>query len=239
MHGEQVVLNISSEEKRHPGEENLVWWKPTAANAEALVDLYSEKIHGSHPKSLVYVPTIEHGNLFFSALEKRFGEGYGRFAHSKMSDGDFLESIRHWQANGGPLISIKRLGRGFRATGAYAVFHTYQTTSPELYAQRTGRAWAKTEASIPDLYVLEVAWNRRGCFANLARLLGLIDYPGPSVFSRKLKPLLAEQRKRSEKEEKLRDQVRQGEVSPVFVGIPLQETWRRRFVELLRQTGGI
>lgn len=239
MIGERIAVDLASEEKGRSSEGAMIWWLPTRENAEALAEIYAEKIHASRPKSLVFVPTIRHGELFLEALGRRFGDKVGRLVHSRMSDEEFFDSLGEWRENGGPLVSIKRIGRGFRATGADAVFHTYQTSSPELYAQRTGRAWGKTSGEQPDLYVLEVAWNRRSSFANLARLLGLVDYPGPKVSSRNLQRFLKEDGERQERRKDLEESVKRGAVSPIFVGIPMVEGWRQEFKAVLERAGGV
>lgn len=239
MRGDRLVLTIDSDTHYDANGETMIWWRGTPESARALAEIYAERLHSNYPKTMVYVPTIEHGQLLLEALRNRLGRNCGYLIHSQMSDADFIRSIGEWESDGGPLISVRRLGRGFRAEGTHAVFHTYQTTSVELFAQRTGRAWARSSNAMPDLYVLEAAWNQRGSFANLARLLGLIDYPGTTIQSRNIRPLLEEQDERESRHKALAESIERGEVSPVFVGIPLEATWRRIFAEVLQREGGI
>jgi len=239
MRGERVAVDLSSQEGESFAEGQMIWWQATQENAEALAGIYAKHIHGSYQKNLVFVPTIEHGELLLAAMQKRFGKKSAQLVHAEMGDTDFFDRLSHWEKKGGALLSIKRIGRGFRGTGTEAVFHTYQTSSPELYAQRTGRAWGKTDKDQRDLFVLEVAWNRRASFANLARLLGLIDYPGRQVNTRDIKPLLEEKKKRDEAKISLDEAIQQGKVSPVFIGVPMAESWRSIFKTILVRAGGI
>src|SRR4029450_6477968 len=99
------------------------------------------------------------------------------FVHSKLDPKQLERPLAQWEEEGGILISVKMLSHGFRGKGTDAVFHTYQSSSPEFFAQRTGRAWGGEEGVQTDpLYVLEATWDREP-FSNLARLLGLGDYP--------------------------------------------------------------
>ncbi len=227
MRGDRVMIKIDYEEKRGVNE-SMIWWKPTQRNADLLTEVYTQRIHEKYPRSLVYVPTIEHGELLLEAFRKRFGNEYGTLLHSVLDDGNFQTELKQWEKNGGPLISIRMMGRGFRATDTGAIFHTYQTTSPEFFAQRTGRAWGKPSREMDDLYVLEVTWNARGSFTNLARLLGLIDYP-LELQTRNLGRIKKEQSERQQRQEDFDSAISQGEVSTSFVGIPLEESWRQEF----------
>ncbi|MFO1519174.1 MAG: DNA-directed RNA polymerase subunit alpha C-terminal domain-containing protein [bacterium] len=243
MRGERVMVEtsrVTSEEKQSAEEGRMIWWEANEANAEALAEIYHQNLYGRHHKNLVFVPTIEHARLLEAAFQKRYGSDYAQAVHSDMEDGPFDAALAHWAQLGGALISVRRLSRGFRGTGADAVFHTYQTDSPELFAQRTGRAWGQPEGEIlNDLYVLEATWNSRGSFANLARLLGLVDYPPRPLSSRGLRERLDAQNERQKREREIQENIQVGKVDAVFSKIPVLESWRRRFEEVVQAAGGV
>lgn len=237
MHGDRVMMKLDNEERRL-GSERMIWWKATDQNADLLVEIYLDRIHGKYNRSLVYVPTIQHGELLLKAFRKRLGKEYGALLHSLLEENEFKTELAKWEQNAGPLISVRMMGRGFRATDTGAVFHTYQTTSPEYFAQRTGRAWGKASVEMEDLYVLEATWNARGSFTNLARLLGLVDYP-LTLRTRDLGRIKEEQGQRRRQQDELDAAIIRGEVATSFVGIPLEQSWRQKFNEVCTQFKGI
>jgi len=241
LRGERIDLRVSFEES-HAGEERIITWAPTQTNAEMLAEIYGERLLPHYGKTLVYVSTIAHGRLLQKVLKEKCGSSHPvHFVHSDedMNDGEFLSTIDAWKKDGGALISIRRVARGFRAGSlgpVGAVFHTYQSDSPELFAERTGRAWAFDKS---DLLVLEAVWNGRGSFVNLARLLGLVDYPGQSFSTRTLKKKQNEQEAKENRRRELLLAVERGDVSPEFAGIPLLESWRSAVSALLSEHGGV
>lgn len=238
MWGEQLrIYEVETEETAIPGRERLISWKPTPENAKILAEQFGDRIRNEYSRSLLYVQTIQHGQLLSEAIREAFPGEPVYFVHSRMGERDFTRQLAEWREGGGPLISIRRLSRGFRGTGVGAVFHTYQTTSPELFAQRTGRAWGKAEPETPDLYVLETPWSNSPQFANLARALGYYHYPRRQISTRTIDPDLEEARRQREYEDEVR--TTQGSLHVSVEGTPLLESWRENFQEILSQAGGI
>lgn len=239
MIGEREFLRIESEETEKDGE-TMIWWRPTPQNAEALAEIYRDKIHGAYEDSLLFVPTIRHGELLKQALEGALGEGRAKLVHSQMPEPAVEQELLAWGEAKGPLISVKKLSRGFRGTGVGAVFHTYQTSSMELFAQRTGRAWGLPEgAAFSPLFVLEATWNGSASFANLARLLGLADYDQPRFRTEGLD--LENLPKSPPPKEAIEAQAPKPdrEADGLFRKVPLLEGWRTLFEVILQQAGGI
>lgn len=240
MHGERVIMNSSFEEKNDPSGESMVWWQANSESADALAELYDQRLHGNYRKILIFVPTIEHGDLLRSALCRKYGDEQFHTAHSSMKDEDFDQVIASWQGNGGTLISVRRLTRGFRGTGTDAVFHTYQTDSAELFGQRTGRAWGQDGRSeLSPLYVLETAWSQRPSMATLARLLGLVEYPQHGFSTKGLRAILENIRDRRQNEKNIQSQIELGTIFPSFARIPLLESWRTTFSSTVVQQGNV
>jgi superfamily II DNA or RNA helicase len=239
MRGERLPVRIEGQRMLATGGERMIWWKATPKNAEFLARLFEEKIRPEARKSLVFVPTIRHGRLLQKALERMYGQGFVRFVHSGVNPDLVSAQLQAWRDRGGALISIRMLSRGFRATGAEAIFHTYQTDSLELFGQRTGRAWGVAEGiSLPDLYVLEATWGAGGEFANLPRLAGLVDYPKDVFETRSLKGSSPTIEKKTEQRRRRAEAIRQGKVSPLFARVPMSQDWQRIFSEILEKAGG-
>ncbi|HSA59325.1 MAG TPA: DNA-directed RNA polymerase subunit alpha C-terminal domain-containing protein [bacterium] len=242
MRGERQRVHIESQKMTSKGGERMVWWKATPANAEFLAELFDQKIHSASRRSLVFVPTIRHGRLLKKALEARHGQGFVRFVHSGTDmDGYRVNAeLQLWKERGGALISVRMISRGFRATGADAVFHTYQTDSLELFGQRTGRAWGVLEGmTLADLSVLELAWGLQGSFANLPRLAGLVDYPKSVFETRSLKGSFRGLETKSRQRRERAQCIRAGRVSPLFARVPLSQEWQRLFAGILEREGGL
>jgi len=243
MIGEREFLQIESETPPEKNGENMVWWKPTLANARVLAEIYQDKIHKKYADSLVFVPTIRHADLLKEAFDERFGEKYAKVVHSGMkeeeNDNQVEKAISEWERDKGALISVKKLSRGFRGTGVGAVFHTYQTSSMELYAQRTGRAWGLPEdAKLAPLFVLEATWNRTASFANLARLLGLADYSDERLFTEKVDFEAVAKKPAPKIEAETNDKVSR-QSQDLFAEVPILEGWRTVFDTILHQGGGV
>jgi superfamily II DNA or RNA helicase/DNA-directed RNA polymerase alpha subunit len=248
MHGERVPMTIPATEKRSALESQMIWWNPTEENARALANLYDQKIHGRFRKNLVYVPTTKHAQVLRDALRERHGKNYAHTVHSKMEqtgqqgtiETDMKKVIEHWEENGGALISVRMLGRGFRGTGVDSVFHTYQTSSVELLFQRTGRAWGQSaDHPFPELFVLEASWNPRGPYANLPCALGLVDYPSKGFSTHGLRKKIESSRQRKKDREELEQKISIGQAEPLFTKIPLAEEWRKGFGDILLNVGGM
>jgi len=248
MQGDRVLLSIPAEKRQSVEERDMIWWPATGANAEILADIYDSHLYGVYRRNAVFVPTIKHAELLRDALRKRHGQDYAFALHSEMDqrgeagslDRDFDRVIEHWEREGGAVISIGQLNRGYRGKGIDACFHTYESSSSELFGQRTGRGWAGTPGEeAPDYYVLEVTWNRRSRYANLARLLGLVDYPLRSFSSRGLVERLERANQARNKREELDVELRERRVAPLFEGIPLVRIWREAFQEALERAGGL
>lgn len=242
MRGERQHVHIESQKMTSKGGERMVWWKATPANAEFLAELFDQKIHTTSRRSLVFVPTIRHGRLLKKALEARHGKGFVRFVHSGTDmDGDRVNAeLQLWKERGGALISVRMISRGFRATGAKAVFHTYQSDSLELFGQRTGRAWGIVEGmTLADLYVLELAWGLKSTFANLPRLAGLVDYPKEIFETRSLKGSFRNLETKSRQRRERAEGIRAGRVSPLFTCVPLSHEWQKLFAGILDREGGV
>lgn len=238
MEGERIVLKLASDKKSGADGEKMIWWAATPENARELAAIYGDKIRGKYPSSLTFVPTIEHGRLFEAAMAEAYGEGTSRMVHSQMSEGEYRAAMTAFQS-GGNLTSVQMLSRGFRGTGTGAVFHTYQSSSAELVAQRTGRAWGGEEGKImPDLYVLEAAWSERDAFATLARLCGLVEAPLRRFSTRGLRATVEKIRRRKEWEGERTISIERGEAAPYFNTVPLTEAWRRRFRDVMKAEGG-
>jgi hypothetical protein len=240
MEGDRVVLKISSQTAQGSEGEKMIWWKPTIENARALVEIYDQKIQGKYGRSLTFVPTIEHGKLIEQGMVEKYGEGKSHFVHSQMSDEEIHAVLERHEKEGGNLTSVKMISRGYRGTGTGGVFHTYQSSSSELVAQRTGRAWGVREGeNYPDLYVLEAAWSERDSFATLARLCGLIETPLEKFSTRGLKDAVLKIKRRKKLEEERGLRIEQGEATPFFKNVPLAEEWRTLIGEILKHEGGV
>ncbi len=248
MKGDRVVLTIESERKETVEDHDMIWWKATEQNAEALADIYDQKIFGQYRRSSIYVPTIEHAELLKTALRKRHGENHAFAVHSEMQsrgaegsiDRNFDQVIQHWETNGGAVISIGQLSRGYRGKGIDACFHTYQSSSVELFAQRTGRGWGGNPMeTLPEYYVLEVAWDKKSRYANLARLLGLVDYPPRELYSREVSERMEKLKSRQAEKVALTAAVRTAKVVALFERVPLLQEWRRDFSQALDNVGGV
>jgi len=248
MRGDRVILSIPAEKRESVEDREMIWWPATEANAEVLADIYDQHLHGTYRRNAIFVPTIKHAELLKEALRKRYGSDYAFAVHSEMEqkgeagsiDQDFDRVIAHWEQKGGALISIGQLSRGYRGKGMDACFHTYESSSLELFGQRTGRGWAGIPGEeLPDYYVLEVTWNPRSRYANLARLLGLADYPLRDFSSRGLRERMAATAERKRERQVLEDQVRERRVVPLFEKIPLVKIWRERFQALVQQAGDL
>jgi len=239
--GSQIKVSnhdIEAETRRQVSQK-LVWWKPTKLNANSLANIYFDKIHGNHEKNLIYVPSIKHGELIEEALREVFEERYGMpppnalfgFVHSSKPDEENNLEMEKWR-QGGALISINKLKASFRGTGTGAIFHTYQTTSPELYTQRTGRGWGNPD-DLPPLFIYEVSWTGDGFkqdqtqFMNLARLFGLVDYDFRTFDTRVPHPNLTPD---SESEDLEVNSIRS---QASFSGVPKLAKWRDDMVSLI------
>lgn len=240
MEGERVMLTLLSKDVGGVGAEKMIWWDATELNAGLLTKIYEDKIHSRFADCLVFVPTIEHGELLQEAMAERYGADYARLVHSGMEEEDVDRVMAEWEIKKGPLISVKKLSRGFRGTGTASVFHTYQTDSMELFAQRTGRAWGKPEGSdLPNLYVLEATWKADASFANLARLLGLAEYSRERLFTEELDFDRIQEENRIAYQKRKSDPAEAVERSnPLFADLPILETWRTAFGKLFQEAGG-
>lgn len=248
MRGDRVILSIPSERKESVEERDMIWWKATEENAEALADIYDEKIFGQYHRVSIYVPTIPHAELLRDALRKRHGNEHAFAVHSDMEnraeagslDQNFERVIEHWERNGGAVISIGQLSRGYRGKGIDAAFHTYQSASMELFGQRTGRGWAGIPGeTLPDYYVLEVAWDAKARYANLAVLLGLVNYPPRPFSSRDVESHLKRHTGKKTERADIEGAIRDKKTIPIFTKIPLLTDWRNDFARVLDAQGGI
>lgn len=240
LEGEPIHLRDVTTQKRRGHGERMIWWRATRQNALRLADVYDQKIRGRFANSLIYVPTIRHGRLLTETLQKRFGPNAAHVVHSQMSEEEYQATMERWRKSGGALISVRMLSRGFRATGVQAIFHTYQTSSPELFVQRTGRAWGIAEGSeLPPLFILEAIWERRPLYTNLARLLCLVDYPATRLDSRDVPALLREIGIRKEQEAAVAAAIDRGEVEPAIRGIPVSPSWKQVAGRAVESAGGV
>lgn len=247
MRGDRVMLTIPSEKRESVEDRDMIWWEATQANAETLSVLYGQYIYGKYARSSIYVPTIAHAELLKDALRKRYGREHAFTVHSKMEqkgelgiDQDFDKVMDYWEKNGGAVISIGQLSRGYRGKGIDACFHTYQSSSSELFGQRTGRGWAAIPGEVlPDYYVLEATWNSKSNYANLPRLLGLVDYPQGEFSSRGLQDRVKNAKKISEAKADMNEQIREARVLPIFEQLPLLESWRTVFAKILETSAGV
>jgi len=253
---EEARTTISTEELIED-EEQMIWWEPTIENARKLREIYHKKIYQARfEKPLIFVPTIQHGELMMKALREFYGPDFAYFVHSKKrgakevtdaeverEERDIDVVLERWKADAfkqQPLVSVRQISRGFRGKGTGAVFHTYQTNSMELFSQRTGRAWGTEPGeNLPELYVLEVAWSQKIEFANLARVLGLLDYPRLEFRSRGLKETLGKIERTRKLRSEMEAQVDLGAVDDLFLSIPILESWRAQYDQIVRQAGGI
>lgn len=257
---EDARATISTQEVVEDGEE-MIWWEPTLENAIKLREIYNRKIFkGGFKKPLIFVPTIEHGNVLMKAFNGHYGQGFTYFVHSEQKkkknedgkvderewsreDRDMETVLDRWRNDPRvktPLISVNQLSRGFRGKGTGAVFHTYQTNSMELFSQRTGRAWAMEPSEpLEELYVLEVAWSRRVEFASLARLLGLLDYPRSEFRTKGIQEVLGKIERKRVLREKMEVEVDMGRIEDIFLSIPILESWRADYDAMVRSVGNV
>lgn len=248
MRGDRVMLTIPSEKRESVDDRDMIWWEATKTNAETLADLYDQYLFGKYKRNSIYVPTITHAELLRDAIRKRHGRDSAFAVHSEMEqkgeagsiDRNFDEVIDYWEKNGGAVISIGQLSRGYRGKGIDACFHTYQSSSPELFGQRTGRGWAGTPGDEgPDYYVLEATWSSKLSYATLPRLLGLVDYPRREFSTRGLRENIKKTQAREESKDEMRGQIREAKMLPLFEQIPLLESWRTAFSKILEKSGGV
>lgn len=244
MKGERMEVAISSQKENGAGGEKMIWWKATRENAAVLADLYHEKFYGRFGKNLIFVPTIKHGRLLKVALEaKGYKDHPVHFVHSGegMADSAVEKGLAAWLRGGGAMISVRKLSRGFRGGETEAVFHTYQTTSAELFSQRTGRAWGTSpEKDQAPLYVFEVAWSKASQFANLAKILGFVDYPqGGEFTTQDGKGKIREARLKKNLAEEKNQKIERKEISPLFAEVPMAMQWRQAMESALEAVGGI
>ncbi|HEX5036700.1 MAG TPA: DEAD/DEAH box helicase family protein [bacterium] len=225
MEGERAFM-AGEFTRQHSSLEQMIWWKPTSENARALAEVYGERIKGRFEKNLVYAPTIRHAELVKEVFWEKWGATSAAVLHSDLSETEAVRRLTAWRNRDvEALISIRKLAFGFRGKDAGAVFHTYQTTSPELFSQRTGRAWGVETGKEPALYVLEAAWDLNSPLMNLARLFGIQSYPERRFTTRGL-------RKRVERQKQIEDHERQAsqemgeEAREVFEAIPVLPEWR-------------
>ncbi|HCU24760.1 MAG TPA: hypothetical protein DF383_07065, partial [Deltaproteobacteria bacterium] len=240
MEIDRVLLKISSQKQTGTGGEKMIWWEPTLENARALVEIYDKKIQGKHEKVLTYVPTTKHADLLAQAMEEKYGKGHSHVVHSKLSPDKIKQALDRYEKEGGNLISVGMLSRSYRGTGTGAVFHTYQSDSVELVAQRTGRAQGVSEEEVlPDLYVLEVAWSERDSFATMAKIAGLVEVPLRKISTREIAKVVPAIQRRKKLEEERDRRIEIGEVISIFKTVPLAEEWRSEFQARLEEAGGV
>jgi|GEM_PF-4286608 len=233
--GKRIVPQVTTEEVRIDGE-RVIWWEPTKENALELARKYKEEVfYGGHGgQVMAYVPTIKHGRLLQEALGEVLPGYRSYFIHSDRNEDWNERDLVKWEDGGGVVISVDKLTRAYRGNEGTvpvtAIFHTFQTGSVERFSQRTGRGWAMVEGHQEPLRVFEVSWDVRGRFANLARLLGLVEdvFEGEIDTRRDLVKI-----RRVGQTQQLQNQVQQqiklGSVLPYFEGIPVLEEWRRAF----------
>ncbi|MDO8518983.1 MAG: DEAD/DEAH box helicase family protein, partial [Deltaproteobacteria bacterium] len=239
---EQIPFQTETVRASGAWDGSMIWWKPTPENADALVKAFYERVEGRQDKALHFVPTIEHAELYMQALARYFGDDYGHLLHSGLGlDADEIDDVvEEWHGESGGLVTIGMFSRGARGTGVIDVYHTYQSGSMELFAQRTGRAWGVEEgAENPDLHVYEATWSRRG-FMNMARLLGLADFPtGNRLVTRGLGDAVRHSKKIQETEKEKTGLIASGKLDPLFTKVPLVEKWRTVFRAIVDQAGGV
>jgi hypothetical protein len=253
--GDQVSLGRAAKYRVTFEEKKLVddiqiWWRATSKNARVLAKVYFDRIYenpDTNGRDMIFVPTIKHGDLLLNELKEEYVErGHGDadaaeaffgFVHSGGNSITRDESINDaeidkWRA-GGALLSVAKLNKSFPATGTGAIFHTYQTTSDELFAQRTGRGWGNNSArDLSSLFVLEATWSRHQKFSNLAKLLGFVDYPKVRLDTRDLIDHIPQIRERVKAEKEMEAAIDSGAVAPMFQSVPLVMDWRTRFKQL-------
>lgn len=242
------LMKVESVEKKAP-DQNMIWWKADEASAEKLAEVYMQQL-GETRKTLVFVPTIEHARLLQTALQRKLVGQKARVVHSRLNeedaalqgDIDYDEAIAQWREEGGPLISVKMLGRGFRpGEGLDAVFMTYQTSSLELAGQQIGRGWGIDSAAPgrEKLTVLEAYWNPSSEYANLARLMGLNFYPREGFDPTRIREQVKKNREEEIQAEELNLKITLGEVSQMFWGVPVLRVWGDAFKNCVERARGL
>lgn len=238
--GKREFPEASAKEVQGTREPRMIWWLPTEENARVLADIYDERIHGQYEKNQIFVPTIRHGKLLADELRRRHGNEAFEFVHCDMKE-DFPEVMARWHERRNDLIAIRRTSFGMRGTGTGAIWHTYQTTSPEFFAQRSGRGWGiDPSLELQPLMIFECVWDRSSKFWNLARLLGLSEYPYDRIDTQEGVKKIEERIKRDKDPEKiLREILSRGKIGRLFNRYPRVEKWRLRFHRLVKERGGV
>jgi len=233
---QSVTYEESKDEKTG---EKLILWSPTQENARKLVAYYHFNIYQRNRtaglekphKNFLFVHTIQQAELLQEAMNDRYGPGVARTVHSDNDETENSAAMRAWEEEGAPIISIGMLSRGFRGKGAHAAYHTYQTDSTELFAQRTGRGWADEPGHrLRDFNIVEIAWSDRAEYATLARVLGVAEEPGKAFSSRGLRERLRRPREQAPSA----GDYRVAAVREIIPHLPRLEAWRRAIGEAMR-----
>lgn len=242
LEGRQVSLQGNTVRMRGGGQK-MVWWRATPANAKRLARLYHEEIHqNGYRQNLIFAPSRAHEACLLAAFKELYGPNRIVGIDGKLSKPEVGRRLKGWrEGDYEALVSIRMLCQSVRGNGAGAAMHTYETTSPEFFAGRTGRGWGVTEEDSEDrspYFVLEVRWGgrqERG-FVNLATLFGLKQYPRGPFRTTGLRRHIDRQRTISELEEEGR--IAKRRLSGRFDGIPALPEWRGILGEMLDHIPG-
>jgi RNA polymerase sigma factor (sigma-70 family) len=160
--GLEVPYGTSKEDwgKIEQEEETVVVMRNTPKNRARILSTY--KRHLESRRAMVFVESIAHAKALAKDFNRAYGAGYAAAITSDMDDQEVNETVHAYNNGFGAkvLVSIKKLAIGFRAMNTDGIIHGYQTTSWNLYAQRTSRALARQPLE-PQRHILVITMEGR------------------------------------------------------------------------------
>jgi RNA polymerase sigma factor (sigma-70 family) len=160
--GLEVPYGTSKEDwkKIQQEEETVVVMRNTPENRARILNTY--KRHLENRKALVFVESIAHAQALAEDFNRAYGVGFAMAITSDTDDQEVINTLNAYNKGFGPkvLVSIKKLAIGFRAMNTDGIIHGYQTTSWNLYAQRTSRALARQPLE-PQRHILVITMEGR------------------------------------------------------------------------------
>ena len=159
-------------------DETVVAMRDTSRNRRKVVNTYRRNLELR--KALIFVEKIKHAHNLADDFNAEYGPGYAAAVTGATADRDVDRILKAFNSGEGPkiLISIRKLALGFRAHNTDGIVHGYQTSSPNLFAQRSSRPLGRQPGE-PQRRILIITMEGRGMpldrGQSAATLLGIYE----------------------------------------------------------------
>lgn len=147
VYGLEVPYGKTAEdsERVEDGAESLVAMRNTPENRRRILETYEQYLGGK--KAMVFVQSVQAAKDLEADFNARLGPAYAVAVTGETADRNVDLVTQRFSSGEGAkvLIGVRRLAASFRALGVHGVIHGYQTSSWNLFAQRSSRPLARQE----------------------------------------------------------------------------------------------